>query len=579
MTTETLTTALIDELAAGRLPWQLLGSFPRETPGERAATEQAVKNLVALLDSCVDAERVEQERRLPPEFFEGIRQGGFLSVQLDPADGGLGLSDYGTARLLVAAMQRCTVAGYVLSIHNGIGLPSLLPLVGTGRLRELILNRLAQGAFSGWADTEPTGAANTLSATIAEPMADGGYRLTGQKAFIGNGTIAGELVVSACVPVRPGSAERPDACLFLVDTRSPGFRVRAEHELLGLKGMPLGTVELTGVEVPPERVLEGPGGHWRDVQLVDALASRGRIYLLTAPALAIARRCVQFQREFAGQRVIDGRRLSDYPAIRRLMAASLADLYAIDSLMRWGMLGDGALLSRNRDRFATKNLATRACWRIVERTMSLLAAAGLETEASQQLRGVVPRPVERLWRDARVLRIAGAVDFAIDLWSGEGISARHSAVGPAPEPAADPRLSPANAGHLGRVAADSHRLATAVAALVRRNPDRQLLLERQPALIAAGRVASELLGMSVTLARAADAESAQRQQRLADGYCAAAARRLAACWPDLEQPDLEQPESQAMGGGRCRPAGSRAPMARRVLGGRVLVTARLSRRR
>ena len=113
--------------------------------------------------------------------------------------------------------------------------------------------------------------------------------------------MAGELVVSATLPparrVRPGG--RTDAGLFLVDTRSAGFRVRGAHELVGLKGLPLGTLEMTGVRVAPERVVEGPGGHWRDNRMVDALASRGRIYLLTAPALAIGQSCVQLPRDFA----------------------------------------------------------------------------------------------------------------------------------------------------------------------------------------------------------------------------------------------------------------------------------------
>ena len=124
------------------MPWQLLGSFPAETAEDRALTERATKDLLALLDSCVDPDRVESERQLPPEYYQGIRGGGFLRLQLAPSEGGLGLSDYGTARLLVAAMRRCVPAGYVLAIHNGIGLPSLLPMLPT--------HRCAGWCWTGW---------------------------------------------------------------------------------------------------------------------------------------------------------------------------------------------------------------------------------------------------------------------------------------------------------------------------------------------------------------------------------------------------------------------------------------------
>ena len=137
--------------------------------------------------------------------------------------------------------------------------------------------------------------------------------------------------------------------------------------------------------------------------------------------------------------------------------------------------------------------------------------------------------MERLWRDARVLRIAGAVDYAIDLWIGEALLDRRSSVGPAGTAPVDARLDAARAAELGRLAQDAHRLATAVDALGAA-PSRSggSCCEQQGALIAAGRIADELLAMTVLLARSADAPPgvAARQQRLAGIYCADARRRL-----------------------------------------------------
>jgi alkylation response protein AidB-like acyl-CoA dehydrogenase len=531
-------TALVTELAAGRVPWPLLADFPDQQPDERLCAERVIGELTTLLDDCLDAERLEQDGRLPNELFGALHRAGFLACQLPRADGGLELSDYSTFRLLQASMELSPAAGFALAVHNGIGLPALLPTLPDGPLASLVRRRLVEGAVSGWADTEPAGAANTFAATIAEPTGDGGYRLTGEKAFIGNGTIAAELIVSATVPAPPGSPAQPDGCLFLVDTTSQGFRVRTAQDLLGLRGLPLGVLQLAGVPVPAERVIDGPGGHWRDSELLDAVSSRGRTYLVAGAALAIGRRCLGFQRDFAIRRRVDGRLLGDYPATRRLLADSLADLYAADSVVRWGLLGDDALLGRHRDRVAVKNLTTRACWRIVERTMSLMATEGLETVASKRRHGVVPLPVEQLFRDARVLRIAGGVDYAVDLWAGEALVADRSPAAQRPG-SFDSWIDPA-----GRVLAAAQRLARAIDGLAARYPDRQQLLEQQAALIAAGRISGELLAMVVTLARSAGAtaESGNRQRLLAGRYYAAADRRLASLWPDLEQPEAAQAE-------------------------------------
>ena len=395
--------------------------------------------------------------------------------------------------------------------------------------------------MSGWADTEPGGAANTQPATVALPGPDGSYRLTGEKVFIGNGTVADELIVSAVVPSPAGGARTADACLFLVDTRSPGFRVRAAQEVIGLRGLPLGALDLDGVSVPAGRVLDGPGVHWRADALLDAVSSRGRAYLLSSAALAIGRRCVAAQREFACRRTVDGRQLSSYPAVRRLLADSLADLYALDTVIRWCLIGEDALAGRHRDRVAAKNLTTRACWRIVDATVSLLAAEGVETAASKQSRGVAPVPVEQLFRDARVLRVAGGVDFAVDLWAGEALVAGSAPGTPAPaQQAVDDRLTGTAAGQLADLGGRAHRLAAGLRGLARRYPDAAELGTRQAALIAAGAIAGELLAVTLTLARAAaaPADAADRHQRLAAAYGTQAVRRLAAYWPDLEEQDV-----------------------------------------
>ncbi|MBV9823461.1 MAG: acyl-CoA dehydrogenase family protein, partial [Actinobacteria bacterium] len=132
MTAAALSTALVDELAAGRLPWHLLTDFPAEPAQQAATADQVVATAAALAEV---GDRVEAERLLPADFFDGLHRHGLLTLQVDRADGGLGLSDYGTFRVLTAAAERCPAAGFALAVHNGIGLPALLPSVRPGALR------------------------------------------------------------------------------------------------------------------------------------------------------------------------------------------------------------------------------------------------------------------------------------------------------------------------------------------------------------------------------------------------------------------------------------------------------------
>jgi hypothetical protein len=323
-----------------------------------------------------------------------------------------------------------------------------------------------------------------------------------------------------------------------VDTRSAGFRVRARQELLGLEGLPLGALALDQVAVTPDRVLVGPGAHWRGPGLLEPISSRGRTYLVSGAALALARRAVAYQRDFVRRRSVNGRALESLPAIRDLIAASLAEVFAIEAVVRWCLIGgDSDLAARHPDRLAAKNATSLACWRVVEATMSLLAAEGAETAESKRRRGAPPLPVEQLLRDARVLRITGGVDFAVDLWAGQARLAQGDlptaeedpVEGDLAEPR-DPRLAPGNARHLGQLAAHARRFAGLCARLRAQRPD---LLEQQERVIAAGGIVRELFAMAAVLGRAGLAGADHLDQRLASVYCANAMARLPALYAEL----------------------------------------------
>jgi alkylation response protein AidB-like acyl-CoA dehydrogenase len=546
----------VAELTVGRIRWDLLQPFPRQSTVDREVGDKVVSDVSAIVADHLDPVRVDDDRRLPQRFYDGLRRAGFLRLQVPERDGGLGLSDYNTFRAVSAAARVSGTAGFTIGTHNGIGLPALLPALPDGALRDLVSRRLADGVISGWADTEPVGAGNDHPTVVATPLDDGAYSLTGEKIFISNGAIADELIVSAATPGSDSAA-----CLFLVDTRTAGFQVSATQEVIGFRGLPVGALRLNDVRVPAERVISSPTDNWRLAPLFEPASARGRLYLVTGSALAIADSCLQFQRHFVRRRSVNGLPLGRYSAIQDLVAMSVADLFAMDSVVRWCLLGNDDttnMMLRYLDRRAAKNMTTLACWRVVDRTMSLLAAEGAETVGSKARRGAAPLPVERLFRDARILRITGGVDFAVDIWAAEAMLARSYDPEPANvaeiesddlglDPSRVPGLSPRNRAHLQATAGGARQLARDCLRLVRTHPDRDELLTRQRTLGALGRTMGELFAMAVALARAADhiGDDAAHVQGLADVFCTAARRRLADLRPDLDDADPVEYEAVA----------------------------------
>jgi alkylation response protein AidB-like acyl-CoA dehydrogenase len=558
-------TSVLRELHLGRLRWDLLNPFPVQEPADQAAGAAARSQLRALLAELVDPDQVDTDRALPAGLTAALAGRGFLAMSVPAADGGLGLSPLNVFRLLETAGARSTAVGMFLAWQNTLGVAAYLEFLPPGRQRELVLARLAQGAVGGLGDSEPAGAANPRRATVAVPTG-GGYLLTGEKLFVGNGSSADLLTVTATVRDRAG--ERID--LFLVDTRSPGFRVVGVHDLLGLAGSPIAAVALDRVFVPAEQVLATAAGGWRSSPPAVRRAAFARMAITVTQTLAPARSCLGWVRNFLARRAeLGGRPLSEYQAVQRRLAESLADVFAVDSVVEWCLLGEPGA-DRLPELTAAKNIGTMISWRVIDRAVSLLGGEGLERPASKTRRGAPPLPVERALRDARCLRVAGGVDFNIDLRAGWSMLAPRYQPGDrdgeaAPMGPVGAGLSAANRRHLELATTRIGELSARCDGWVARYPADQLV-ERQETLIAANRIADELFTMVVVLARAARltasagaapgaAGPAIDAERLAEVYCQGAQIRIAQLWQTLDALDAA-PDDQ-----RGHPALSRAWLA------------------
>ncbi|OLB75935.1 MAG: hypothetical protein AUI14_19995 [Actinobacteria bacterium 13_2_20CM_2_71_6] len=552
-----MTTSFLDSLDAGRLCWDELQPFPREDPAEREAGDARVAHLVELLAGQLDPEEVDRIRELPAGLVEALKRHGYFAMSVPPELGGLGLSPYHVFRLIEGAAGWSPTAGLLLGLQNTAGAPALLPALPPGPVRDFVSRRIAERATSGWADTEPAGHNNAAPGTTATPTADGtAYLLDGEKLFIGNGSIAELLVVTAVVP----DPDRRRVCVCFVDTSSPGFSVVSNVDFVGFAGLPNGYLRFDGVRVPRDQVFFTAEDDVRLSPTVAAVAILGRHTMMATPAVAIARRCLEFSADFVNRRTIDGRPLGGYDQIQRIVAATLADIFAIESVVAWNLLGC-ALTDRWFERYVTKNIATLAAWRVADRTVSLFGGEGVETPASKRRRGVPALPVERLFRDARMLRVAGGVDFQADHVAGRLLLSRY--YGPAqrrpsgtvadadPDVARDADLTPANRDHLRAAAAEIRRFKQTCLNVVARHHSLPSLLVDEERLVLLGGLARELLTMSVVLARAASRE-AEDGQVLADVYCVQARHRLDDLWRRLPygaEPDYAKLSTAYLSGG------------------------------
>jgi len=122
-----------------------------------------------------------------PAAYAQLRDGGWLSLDADPAYGGQGMPYV----LETAAGEIFASANISMAIYKGLthGAVSALSAHGSEAQKAMFLPKMIEGRWSGTMNlTEPhCGTDLGLIRTKADPQADGSYKITGQKIWISGG--------------------------------------------------------------------------------------------------------------------------------------------------------------------------------------------------------------------------------------------------------------------------------------------------------------------------------------------------------------------------------------------------------
>jgi alkylation response protein AidB-like acyl-CoA dehydrogenase len=246
------------------------------TEAERARAERVESVLPALREA---APRADVDARFPREHVALIRDAGLLGLVVPEEYGGLGGGLRDLAAATFAMGTACPSTALAFFFHCSAASRGLLPVeaieaglfsaeeVGPVRaFADKVLRRMGQGGdwFANFASesVKKESAAVTIS-TTATPV-DGGFRLTGVKAF-GCGTgVADRYLVTAMLA---GSETADGLGLFFVDPSADGVGERAPWDAVGMRGTATHGIELTDVFVPADEALAVPGAFTRMMQV------------------------------------------------------------------------------------------------------------------------------------------------------------------------------------------------------------------------------------------------------------------------------------------------------------------------
>lgn len=334
----------------------------------------------------IEPQAAENDRtgRFPKETVAKMGELGLMGMMVPASYGGaeVGAVSYSVALQEIA--YACASTAVTMSVTNLTCEPILL--FGTEEQKRKWLPPLAGGEHLGaFAITEPEAGSDPGSMrTMARRKGDT-YRISGTKVFITNGGVAGAFVVVARTQEGGGNK---GLSAFLISSGTPGLRVGAEEQKMGLRASNTVELILDDCPVPAEQRL---GEEGQGFVVAMAALDGGRIGI-ASQATGMGQACLDEAVRYSQERKQFGRYLASFQAIAWMIADMKTELEAA-RLLTWQAARKKDLgLPFTQDASMAKLYASEMVNRAAYRALQIHGGYGYTKHFK----------VERLYRDARV---------------------------------------------------------------------------------------------------------------------------------------------------------------------------------
>jgi len=294
-----------------------------------------------LLPRVIEATRTQS---FDPAIVREMGEKGFLGINLHHYGfRGLNHVCYG----LVAREFERVDSAYrtVFSVQSSLVIEAIY-LNGSLAQKDKYLPRLATGELVGcFALTEPEYGSDPASMVTQARRVENGYRLDGQKKWIGLATVADILIVWA-------KDEEGIVRGFIVESGAPGLRTTNIEGKFSLRAAPTGEVWLDNVMVPAENRLPDAKG------LAAPFRSLNKArFSIAFGTIGAAEACWKIARDYVLERKQFGRPL----AANQIIQKKLADMQTEIALMSQAALRVARLLDEGECSPEAISLVKRSC--------------------------------------------------------------------------------------------------------------------------------------------------------------------------------------------------------------------------
>jgi butyryl-CoA dehydrogenase len=338
------------------------------------------------------AQEIDQADVFPRELFRELGALGYFGVLYPEEYGGSGMKRrYLAYTILCEELSRGHMGfASIVCMHASTATHTIASW-GTESLRQRYLVPAIRGEMVGaFAITEPNAGSDAASLRTRATPAPGGWRLSGTKMFTSNATIADFITVAATTDPQLGLK---GVKLFLVDTKSDGFKVSRKLPNFTIKAADTAELLLDDVFVPDECLLGGEQGSFLNAYRALTV---DRIFT-AALALGNGRAAYEAALRYAKERVQFGQPIGKFQAVQFKLVDMLARLdqarlYTYHAAV---LADDGAPITT--EAALAKMVAADGCNEVCQKALNIFGGYGLMQDF----------PAQRFLRDSFFPMIGG----------------------------------------------------------------------------------------------------------------------------------------------------------------------------
>ncbi|MFC5823819.1 acyl-CoA dehydrogenase family protein [Nonomuraea insulae] len=358
---------------------------------DRLLPDQDARDLIELTREIADKElarRVDEHERAetyPEGLFATLGAAGLLGLPYPEESGGGGQPYEVYLQVIEELAMRWAAVAVATSVHTLACFP--VATYGTPAQRERWLPDLLAGRLiGGYSLSEPQAGSDAGALSCRAERVEGGYRITGNKAWITHGGIADFYALF----VRTGEGSRGVSC-FLAPGSAEGLTFGRPEEKMGLHAVPTTNAHWDGAVLDADRLI---GEEGQGLQIAFSALDSGRLGI-AACATGLAQAALDEAVAYAKERQTFGKKIIDHQGLGFLLADMAAGVDSARATYLDAARRRDAGLPYSRQASVAKLVATDAAMKVTTDAVQVLGGYGYTREFR----------VERYMREAKIMQI------------------------------------------------------------------------------------------------------------------------------------------------------------------------------